>query len=211
VSANRSTSCRAEAGFTLLKLLVTLVLVGLVTTLLAQTLWMSFDLLQRAREQTADIGRRQMQTEWFRAAVQGLQPESEGGTSKFSGTARRFTGLTIAAPTDTEGAIRRVTWEIAYDRQANQSELRATVAPAEKPLAVLSWEGESGAFEYLDDNGQRYDTWPPPFGAKMPQLPRGVALKSGSGASESILYAVTLGSRDAPVDLVRMLGLPGTP
>ena len=57
---SRSTSCRAEAGFTLLELLVTLALVGLVTTLLAQTLWMSFDLLQRAREQTADIGRRQM-------------------------------------------------------------------------------------------------------------------------------------------------------
>jgi len=211
VCANRSTSCRAEAGFTLLELLVTLVLVGLVTTLLVQTLWMSFDLLQRAREQTADVGRRQMQTEWFRAAVQGLQPESEGGDSKFSGAARRFAGLTAAAPTDAEGAIRRVTWEITFDRQANQSELRATVAPADKPITVLAWDGDSGAFEYLDDDGRRYDTWPPAFGARLPQLPRGVALKTGAGPDESITYAVTLGSRDAPVDLVRMLGRPTAP
>jgi prepilin-type N-terminal cleavage/methylation domain-containing protein len=208
VSANRSTSCRAEAGFTLLELLVTLVLVGLVTTLLAQTLWMSFDLLQRAREQTADIGRRQMQTEWFRAAVQGLQPESEGGDSKFAGSARRFVGLTSAAPTDAEGAIRRVTWEIVFDRQANRSELQALVAPADKPVPILAWDGESGAFEYLDDDGRRYDTWPPAFGARLPQLPRGVALKTGSGRDEVILYAVAQGSRDAPVDLVRMLGRP---
>ena len=207
---SRSTSCRAEAGFTLLELLVTLALVGLVSTLLAQTLWMSFDLLQRAREQTADIGRRQMQTEWFRAAVQGLQPDSEGGRSKFQGSARRFTGLTIAAPADVEGAVRAVRWEIVFDRQANRSTLQATVAPAEKPVPVLAWDGDAGAFEYLDDGGRRHDAWPPPFGARLPQLPRGVALKMGTKPDETVLYAVAQGSRDAPVDLVRMLGTPGS-
>lgn len=207
---SRSTSCRAEAGFTLLELLVTLALVGLVTTLLAQTLWMSFDLLQRAREQTADIGRRQMQTEWFRAAVQGLQPDWEGGRSKFRGSARAFSGLTIAAPADAEGAVRAVRWEIVFDRQANRSTLQATVVPADKPVPVLEWEGDSGAFEYLDDGGRRYDAWPPPFGARLPQLPRGVALKMGTKPDETVLYAVAQGSRDAPVDLVRMLGSPGS-
>ena len=207
---SRSTSCRAEAGFTLLELLVTLALVGLVTTLLVQTLWMSFDLLQRAREQTADIGRRQMQTEWFRSAVQGLQPDSEGGRSKFQGSVRSFTGLTIAAPADAEGAVRTVKWEIVFDRQANRSTLQATVAPAEKPVPVLAWDGDSGAFEYLDDGARRYDAWPPPFGARLPQLPRGVALKMGVKPDETVLYAVAQGSRDAPVDLVRMLGTPGS-
>jgi prepilin-type N-terminal cleavage/methylation domain-containing protein len=207
---SRSTSCRAEAGFTLLELLVTLALVGLVTTLLVQTLWMSFDLLQRAREQTADIGRRQMQTEWFRAAVQGLQPDSEGGRSKFRGSARAFSGLTIAAPADAEGAVRTVKWEIVFDRQANRSTLQATVAPADKPVPVLEWDGDSGAFEYLDDGGRRHDAWPPPFGARLPQLPRGVALKMGAKPDETVLYAVAQGSRDAPVDLVRMLGTPGS-
>jgi prepilin-type N-terminal cleavage/methylation domain-containing protein len=207
---SRSTSCHADAGFTLLELLVTLVLVGLVTTLLAQTTWMSFDLLQRAREQTADIGRHQMQMEWFRAAVEGLQPDSEGGRAKFRGTPRGFLGLTIAAPADAEGAIRTVQWEIMYDRQANRSALQATVAPAEKPITLLEWDGPSGAFEYLDDDGRRYDAWPPPFGARLPQLPRGIALSMGSAQDETIVYAVALGSRDAPVDLVRLLGKPGS-
>ena len=84
------------------------------------------------------------------------------------------------------------------------------MSPVEKPIPVLDWDGESGAFEYLDDDGRRYDAWPPPFGARLPQLPRGVALKTGPSAGETISYAVAQGSRDAPVDLVQMLGKPGS-
>jgi prepilin-type N-terminal cleavage/methylation domain-containing protein len=210
VSANSRTSCRAEAGFTLLELLVTLVLVGLLTTLLAQTLWMSFDMLQRAREQAADIGRRQMQMEWFRMSVQAMQPDADGGRTRFHGGPRTFTSLTAAAPADAEGAMRRVKWELVLNRANMTTELVATVAPADEPFRVLTWEGDSGTFEYSDDDGKRYDAWPPPLGARMPQLPRAVALKMGTGSEQTILYAVAHGARDAPVDLVRMIGRPGS-
>jgi general secretion pathway protein J len=193
---------RAAGGFTLLEMLVVLVLVGLVATLLAQALWQSFDLVQRAREQTADVGRAQMRVEWFRSLAQGLQADNADGPAVFQGQARRFAGLTTAPPAEEDGVVRAVTVELDYARADDQTMLvaRARGGPA---VTLMQWEGNSGAFEYLDADGRRFESWPPPFGRALPQLPRAIVLRGGSSAAPVTIYGVVAGERQKVFDLQR--------
>jgi general secretion pathway protein J len=195
-----------SGGFTLLEVLVVLVIVSLLMTVLTQALWMGLDMLRRARTDMSAQASELVRLSWYRDTVAGLQPEELNGPHPFSGTARRFSGLTSGAPVGNLGAMLPVTVELNFDARAERTLLQMKTAASDKELTLLSWPGRVGEFVYVDGAGREYDQWPPQQAGEE-QLPRVVMLKARpEQAGPLLVYTAILGDRRTPVALEQTLG-----
>jgi hypothetical protein len=116
---------------------------------------------------------------WFRNSVDGLVPDAKDGADQFAGTARGFSGLSLAPVDGMPGVPVRITWELDFDPAAGRTYLRYQAA-GEAPLTVASWPGNLGGLSYCSADLACAASWPPQR-EKASELPALIRLDAVKG------------------------------
>ena len=185
------------AGFTLLELLVTLVILGLITGLLAQTLDQVFRIDQALATTALPAQSEAVRADWVRQALDALQPPDRTGRDPFTGTAQRLSGTTGNPLADSPAGFGRVDLSLKFDPSAGKTTLLALLPGQSTAVAILRWPGNRGAFSFIDANGNAFDRWPPPLDAYDP-LPAIVVLETGLESGSAIVGAPLTTNFDRP-------------
>ncbi len=174
-----------HAGFTLLEMLVTLLIVSLV----AAIVWQAMGQLARIEgllEQGQMQGLAQtVRGEWVRSALASLMPGTPDSAERFQGSATELSGLSADVPRWPAPGLAVLHLRLVRDAEGRSTVLQlvddaadgSTTGPVVTPL--LSWAGSEGRFLFEDDQGQWQDQWPPLSLKKAPPLPRAVLLQTG--------------------------------
>lgn len=190
-------------GFTLLEMLVTLVLVGLVAGILSQALFQ----LSRVERLLAGGQMRSMgetvRLEWLRLALASMQAGEQGSPERFAGDARMLSGLSSAVPGYPSPGLATMQLKLRIEPNLGVTEL-VLIRHSSRDSGVLdsggssgdetillSWAGQKGGFQYQDAAGLWVDSWPPsPVGVEAPPaLPRLIRLETGLAADLQLLVA----------------------
>ena len=175
----RPGSSGRNAGFTLMEMLVTLVIFGVVSSLL----WQALGTLARIESRLADtrqfVAREALQAEWVRQSLQGLMNGPRSDTFRFSGNARSLSGYTTMPPWPDSAGPERFQLELVAS-EGGRTTLLARRQGISGATALWSWEG-AGNFSYLDQEGAWQSEW-----TRRPEsetlLPRAIRLLGpGSG------------------------------
>ena len=181
------------AGFTLMEMLVTLMLVSLATMLMFQMLGSYRVANERIRVQAGVIDRQALFQDWFRDTVHGLYT-TRGLV--FTGEPGRFVTVTLNPLYAQEGVPTRIAWSLRIAGDGRQ-EIVYTESGREQWRLPLDGDGEA-RFAYLDEQGRESGTWPPKLGLVKPErLPAMVALMRGKLGKPPMLAAV-LGPLEPP-------------
>ena len=168
-----------NAGFTLMEMLVTLVIFGVVSSLL----WQALGTLARIETRLADArvfaARDALQAEWVRQSLQGLMNGPRRDAFRFSGNARSLSGYTTMPPWPGSGGPERFQLELV-ESDGGRTTLLARRQGFTGATVLWSWEG-AGSFSYLDQEGAWQSEWTRrPEGEVL--LPRAIRLLGpGSG------------------------------
>jgi prepilin-type N-terminal cleavage/methylation domain-containing protein len=196
-----STDRRAAAsGFTILEVLVVLIIVGMVAGSLFAALSRLNDVRGRLSPFLATSEREGLLNSWFRTAINDIVPDKLQGPDAFVGTARSFSGLTLAPLAGDPGGPTPFKWELAYDAQHDLTELRYTGFD-QKPIELRRWQGSKPQFSYLGTDQSWHDSWPPGL-QKVKQLP--LAIRLYAIDQEIVIAAAIHGEKDPPPDPVRL-------
>lgn len=160
------------AGFTLMEMLVTLVLVSFATMLMFQMLGSYRVAHERVQAQSGTIDRRALFQAWFQDSVRGLYI-TNGLT--FSGNADEFNGTTLNPLYGEAGAPTRIAWRL---RSEGEGRWIAYVEDGRERWRRQLLGVQRSHFVYLDTAGKVHDVWPPKLGKEeegVPTLPAQVA------------------------------------
>jgi prepilin-type N-terminal cleavage/methylation domain-containing protein len=171
----------AQAGFTVIEMLVVLVLVGLVASIVMGTLGAVVDARTRAASAIERATDSQLAEAWTRQPLNGLLPDYDDRPHVFRGDRRKLAGLTARALLSPTAGPVPFTLALEYDGTADRTALvySETIGQETRALTVDSWPGERGGFLYRGERGAWVATWPlprAPGGLPPPQLPRLVRL-----------------------------------
>jgi prepilin-type N-terminal cleavage/methylation domain-containing protein len=152
---------RRAAGFTLIEVMVVLLIVALITATILAAFERVLDVRLRVVNFLDSTGSPALVASWFRDSINGLVADTENiQDNKFSGSAKRLSGLTLVPMAGMPGVPRHLIWEIAYDPNQNRTSLRYQLGD-QPQLAVASWPGDRGSLQYCDTDLSCYDDWPP--------------------------------------------------
>ncbi len=185
---------RAQAGFTLMEMLVTLMLVAFTTMLMFQMLGSYRVANQRVQAQSGQIDRRALFQAWFRDSINGLFADRD---LEFVGAADGFNGSTLNPLYASEGAPTPIAWRLV--RGTSQMEIvyfENGVQRWRQPL-----QGSDDAhFSYLDAEDKLQDAWPPKLGKRTQgELPAVVMLVRSGQAQAQPMAAAVLGPLVPPI------------
>lgn len=184
----RQLQCR---GFTLVEILVVLVITGFIVTILLQGLHQVFRLQSHFGSEIYHGQQGAMLADWFRQSINGLMPDYDDGNNRFRGEQRQMSGLSISPLSPENGTPTPFAWRVQFNPRSGQTGLHYGMEQA--AAAILTWEGNSGHFIYMDVEGEAHDSWPP-FLGKWPQLPKAIYLEVGEGERRNLIVAIPLGS-----------------
>jgi hypothetical protein len=151
-------------------MLVTLVIVGLVSTLLWQALAQVAQLETRLADGQALADPDRLRRAWVQLALAGIATGPRGTEVAVEGTADVLSSHTTMPPWPGAGGLERMTLRLTTERQDGQAHVALTAQAVASEgmgddrrtaLTLWRWPGE-GRFEYLDDTGQWLPRWPPP-------------------------------------------------
>jgi prepilin-type N-terminal cleavage/methylation domain-containing protein len=165
------------AGFTLVEMLVVLVIIGLISTVLLGGFERVLDIRLRLVDFLDGVEAPELVSDWFRGTVGGIVADAPTGADRFTGTATRLTGLSLAALNGTAGVPTPITWEVAFNEETGRTQLRYRNG-ADPWMVIASWPGDSGGLAYCGADRMCHDAWPPDKdAAQLPQLVRLDAVK----------------------------------
>lgn len=176
-------------GLTLLEMLVSLVIVSLVVTILAQAMGQLARierLLEGGQLRSAVVA---LRAEWVRTALNGLLPGSIEA-ERLRGSERELQGMSSEVPQWPSSGPARLHLRLRTDPRGESTSLELLPDPVAGSEAaavlLLQWPGREGRFVYLDAQGNWGDRWPPasstapdPSAVASRTLPRAVALDAG--------------------------------
>ena len=197
--APRPTSRRGPpaSGFTLLELLVTLVVLGFITSILAQALG-QFLRIDRLLATTALPAQAEaVRIDWIRQALDALQPPDATGHYGLKADARHLEGTSGNPLADSPAGFGRIDLTLAFDAGSGQTALLAAFPGRAAPVTLLRWDGDQGRFGFYDAKGNRSDSWPPPLGVHDP-LPAVIVLETGLESAGLIVAAPLITNEDNP-------------
>jgi general secretion pathway protein J len=168
----------AEAGLSLIELLVVLVIVALISTVLTTGLERALDIRLRLAAFLDGTDAPTLVADWFRDSVRAMIADADTGRDQFTGKPRIMAALSLAPLNGTAGVPTQVTWEIDYDNAAGRTYLRYRNGGGE-PMALASWPGDYGGFRYCGGDLKCHDIWP--VDQRSPQLPALVRLDAVKG------------------------------
>ncbi|HZT87006.1 MAG TPA: type II secretion system protein [Stellaceae bacterium] len=215
-AAPATARARATAGFTLVEMLVVLAIVAAITSILFFAFARVLDIRVRLAAFLAGTDEPTLIAGWFRGSIEGLMPDAKGGDGVFAGSARRFSGLSVAAIDGPPGVPVAVAWSLDYEPGAGpggRTYLRYQ-AGTQKQWTVASWPGNVGGFTYCGAGLTCTETWPPPQGtaalgavstAVPPQLPALVRLDAVKTDKPWPILAAPKAARDPLPKLPNLL------
>jgi len=185
---------RTAAGFTLMEMLVTLMLVSFATMLMFQMLGSYRIANDRVREQAGSIDRRALFQAWFRDSVQGLYAAPN---LTFVGAPDRFSATTLNPLYAPAGRPTPIEWRL---RTSTDGLPEVVYVEAGLERWSLPLKGARAAtFAYYAEDWRQFDTWPPNRGKVQPgALPALVALVREAADGERPVLAAVLGPLEPP-------------
>jgi general secretion pathway protein J len=184
-------------GFTLIEILVVLIITSMVVILLMQGMLQVQAIQARYGHEFFRGQQGSMQIDWYRQSINALVSVSPNAAiPPFQGESQRIRGPSMAPLMPESGALAAIQWQLRFDEVKGKTGLYYGENIQEPPL--ISWEGDTGHFVYLDQDGQRHESWPP-FLGKWPQLPAAVFLEYGHDKDRQLIVAAPLGRQDPPV------------
>jgi prepilin-type N-terminal cleavage/methylation domain-containing protein len=200
-------SKREQSGFTLVEVLVTLVLLGMVAAILFGSLKQVIEARTRLRPYLDQSEQTTMVAGWFRQTVQGLMADYDTGPRRFAATPKDFSGLTVSPLVGPPGTPTEFHWSLHYD-SANDLTILQYEEARVKTIRIVDWPGAEDSFSYYGQDQERHTRWVPPEKAEsqtIPQLPRLVRLGGLPRDQFPVIVAAPRGSpspRPLPFDLV---------
>lgn len=162
---------RASAGFTLLEMVVTLVLVSLLVAVLMQMLGQALSVRTRLLHYQQTMRLSYLKEGWFRDVVAASQLDDSDGFPPLRGSSVELSHVS-AMPLQS-GGLARVRWQLRFDGQG-----KASLYYAEgdsEPLQILEGPLEQARFSYRGASGEWVEQWD--SGPVVP--PTGVASRVG--------------------------------
>jgi prepilin-type N-terminal cleavage/methylation domain-containing protein len=188
---------QAQAGFTLVEVLVTLVLMGIVAAIVFGSLGQVLDARSRLRPYLDQSEETTLVASWFRQTVQALIADYDTGKNRFAASATGFSGLTaspLIGPSGTPTAFR---WVLQYDPGRDVTVLEYAENPS-NILQIARWNGHDAVFSYYGQDQQWRRSWPLPDldqSGKSPQLPQLVRL---GGLASDLFPTIVAAPRSSP-------------
>lgn len=182
-----------SSGFTLVEILVVMIITGFIVTILLQSLQQVFRLQTHFGHEIFHTQNGAMYADWYRQSINGLMPDHKEGKHKFRGERRQMRGLTIAPLGLENSAATPFVWRLEFEPKTGLSGLYYGESKPEDP--ILTWEGSSGQFGYLDEKHDLHESWPP-FLGKWPQLPAAIYLETGANNRRRLIIAIPRGPRE---------------
>ena len=179
-----------------------LMLATLASGILFQALGQTFRLQHRFGVELFESQQGYMAMDWFRRSVEGLLPDYPDGKDKFTGTAKRFSGLTTNSLSGDYGVPSGFSWELVFDPTSGST--RLVYNDGKQAVPILSSPGNVGRFVYVDARGGTHETWPPPLG-QWPQLPQALRLE-GWHERQPVLTMVPMGPAEPPPRIRDIMG-----
>jgi len=179
------------AGFTLIEVMVVLAIVALISGSLMMAFQRVLDVRLRIAAFLDGTDTPNLLAGWFRGSVDGLVADVQGGADQFAGTARQFTGLSVAPINGMAGVPTRIVWQLDYDANEQRTYLRYQAAKDPR-LTIASWPDNRGALQYCAADLSCYPAWPPP-GKTVPQVPSLIRLDIVRGTEPWAILAAPAG------------------
>ncbi len=205
---------RQVRGFTLVEVLVTLVVVGLLSTLLWQAMGQVAQLETRLADSQALADRDQLRRAWLAQALAGVGTGPAGNADPLRGGTRELLTFTTMAPWPRPAGLERMqlrlqampgngdsAWQLLARRVAIGA-AGGLVRPrgGDDDPVLLLWQGRGEArFEYLDAAGAWHGQWPPAAGLGT------------AGTGPNALGTSTVPPAPPLPAAIRLLGAPGGP
>ena len=189
-----------QAGFTLVEVLVTLVLLSMVAAIVFGSLGQVLDARARLRPYLDRSEETALVASWFRQTVQALIADYDTGKNRFTASANTFSGLTASPLLGSAGTPTAFTWALNYDPASDLTVLQ--YREREKPsdtVEIARWSGKDAVFSYygLDQEWRR--VWPPTdlgTSTTAMQLPQLVRL---GGLPTGLFPTIVAAPRAAPI------------
>jgi prepilin-type N-terminal cleavage/methylation domain-containing protein len=178
---------RAQAGFTLLEMIVTLVVVSLIVVVLMQALQQALGLRTRLLRFERETRMATLQEEWFRDSVSAAVVDLPDALGPMQGDAAAF-AMVSAAPLQGAGPV-RIGWALRRDGDGDAQALVYAGAGAAASLRVMGGLHDA-AFSYLGADGRWRATWKQEDSAPLPRM---VRLEATTGAGR-LLWLVPVAS-----------------
>jgi prepilin-type N-terminal cleavage/methylation domain-containing protein len=187
-----------HAGFTLVEVLVTLVLLSMVGAIVFGSLGQVLDARARLRPYLDHADETALIAAWFRQTVQALIPDYDTGPNRFTATENGFAGLTASPLIGPPGTPTGFAWALKYDAGLDTSVLEY-IEMQSKAIPIARWPGKHGSFDYFDQDHEWRREWPPAGlneGSARPQLPQLIRLR---GVPREVLPMIIAAPRASPV------------
>jgi prepilin-type N-terminal cleavage/methylation domain-containing protein len=166
-----------QAGFTLVEVLVTLVLLGMTVAVLFGSLGQVLDARARLRPYLDQAEQTALTASWLRQTVQAMIPDYDTGKHRFTATANGFSGLTASPLIGPPGTPTAFNWTLKYDPVNDLTDLEYSENPS-RTIQVARLYGKGAVFSYYGQDQEWRRTWPPPdldqskTSVQLPQLVR---------------------------------------
>ncbi len=173
----------AISGFTLLEMLVVLMMVGLISTLLMQSLVFGLNGFERLSVQLANNRSTRVVEFWFRSTVASLAPNEEKEKNTFNGSSNGLYGLAFRTLKNNDLIATPMGWHVG-ERPGTLH----YVDENNRTIPIYSFREPSLSFVYISKSGQRFNQWPPNSFDTYTQLPAAIVLIMGEGKQREEWY-----------------------
>lgn len=198
--ARRYRRRHAEAGFTLLEAIVTLVIFAMIIAVLMQSLQQALKVRERVYQHQQATRTDELQSDWFRDTLAGAIAPAAGEGQTLEGTR---TSLAVTTQSPLEGRyLQRITWLLKPVQ--NGEDLRYA-SPGRPETIVMRGPLANAGFAYLGDDGQWHDKWQPTPDDPV-RLPAAIRFQART-ASGQVLWIVPVEAERRPKSLLLPKGL----
>jgi prepilin-type N-terminal cleavage/methylation domain-containing protein len=199
-----------QQGFTLIEVLVTLILLGLVAATVFGSLRQVIEARVRLRPYLDQSQETALAAGWFRQTVHGLIADNPDAKDRFTATADRFSGLSaspLGGPAGTPTAFR---WTLRYEADQDTTVLEYGEG-LKTPMRIAAWAGRQGAFGYYSSDQKWRSDWPPEPSVVTPvgPIPQFPALVRLGGIPPEVFPTVIAAPLASPLPPPRPLPLFG--
>ncbi len=187
-----------QAGFTLVEVLVTLVLLSVVAAIVFGSLGQVLDARARLRPYLDRSEETALVASWFRQTVQALIADYDTGKSRFIATESGFSGLTASPLIGSPGTPTAFRWGLKYEPGIDVTFLEYGEKPS-NTIQIARWSGKDAVFSYYGQDQEWRRAWSPTdldTSATPVQLHQLVRL---GGLPREIFPTIVAAPRAAPV------------
>ena len=156
-------------GFTLVEILITMIIVGLVSATLLQSAMTLFNNYVSVSDKYENLQRSRLPDHWYRSSVEGLIISLD---QEFTGEGDYFVGYSLSSLNQSNGLLTKIRWSLRREGDWVKLEIAENDSQA---IEVTRWQATAATFSYQGPEGVLQDNWPASKD-EAPQLPLAIHL-----------------------------------